>query len=59
MTPLPEPDAPERMAGLVTDAVAKGARVLNARAGRLDATTFFPAVVGPVTPGMRSTDWLF
>ena len=53
MTPLPEPDAPERMAALVADAVAKGARVLNARAGRLDATTFFPAVVGPVTPGMR------
>ena len=53
MTPLPEPDASERMAGLVADAVAKGARVLNARGGRLDATTFFPAVVGPVTPGMR------
>jgi len=53
VTPLPEPDAPERMAGLVADAVAKGARVLNARAGRLDATTFFPAVVGPITPEMR------
>lgn len=53
VTPLPEPDAPERMAALVADAEAKGAQVLNARAGRLDATTFFPAVVGPVTKGMR------
>lgn len=53
VTPLPEPDAPERMAALVSDALARGARVLNARAGRIDATTFFPAVVGPVAPGMR------
>jgi glyceraldehyde-3-phosphate dehydrogenase (NADP+) len=53
VTPLPEPDAPERMAALVADAEAKGARVLNGRAGRVDATTFFPAVVGPVTKGMR------
>jgi len=53
VTPLPEPDAPERMAALVADAEAKGARVLNTRGGRLDATTFFPTVVAPVTPGMR------
>jgi len=53
VTPLPEPDAPERMEALVADAVAHGATVRNARAGRLDATTFFPAVVAPVTPAMR------
>ena len=53
VTPLTEPGAPERMAALVADAVAKGARVINARAGRLDATTFFPAVVAPVDPSMR------
>ena len=53
VTPLPEPEAPERMEALVADAVAKGARVMNSRAGRLDATTYFPAVVAPVTHLMR------
>lgn len=53
VTPLPGAESVERMEALVADAVAHGARVRNARAGRLDATSFFPTVVGPVSPACR------
>lgn len=53
VTALPGAGSVERMEAFVADALAHGATVRNARAGRLDATTFFPAVVSPVSPAMR------
>ncbi len=53
ITPLPEAGKIETLETLVADAKAKGASVVNARAGALDATTFFPAVVAPVRPDAR------
>ncbi len=53
ITPLPEPDKPERLAGLVQDAVSKGASVANAYGGLSNASFYFPSVVYPVTPAME------
>lgn len=52
VTPLPEPDKAQRLAALVDDAVAKGARVIN-KGGHADHTFYAPAVVYPVTADMR------
>jgi len=53
ITPLPEPGKVEALQALVEDAKAKGASVANTRAGALDRTSFFPAVVGPIRPDAR------
>lgn len=53
VTPLPGDGSVARMEAFVADAVARGATVRNARAGRVDATTYFPALVAPVGPSMR------
>jgi glyceraldehyde-3-phosphate dehydrogenase (NADP+) len=53
LTPLPEPGKPAAMQALVDDARAKGAAVANRRAGPIDATSFFPAVLSPAAPGTR------
>lgn len=53
LTPLPEYGKPEAMEALVADAVAKGARVVNAHGGKKRGTFFFPAVVWPVAPTAR------
>ena len=53
ITPLPEPGKPGLLQDLVADAVAKGARVVNADGGRVEHTMMIPAVVYPVAPGMR------
>jgi glyceraldehyde-3-phosphate dehydrogenase (NADP+) len=53
ITPLPSTAEVERMGALLADAVAKGARVLNAGGGESSGTLFRPAVVYPVAPGMR------
>ena len=53
VTPLPGEGSVERMEAFVADAVARGATIRNARAGRVDATTYFPALVAPVGPSMR------
>lgn len=52
LTPLPETDKTAWLQGFVDDAVAKGARVVNA-GGRAEGTFYRPAVVYPVVPGMR------
>ncbi|MCA9513618.1 MAG: aldehyde dehydrogenase family protein [Myxococcales bacterium] len=52
LTPLPEDGKAARLGELVDDAVAHGARVVNAGGASL-ATFFRPAVVYPVTPGAR------
>jgi glyceraldehyde-3-phosphate dehydrogenase (NADP+) len=49
ITPLPEDNKPEWLAELVADAVAKGAKVMNAGGGESSGTFFSPAVVYPVS----------
>lgn len=54
ITPLPDPDAPKYLAGLVEDATSKGAKVINERGGETDRTLVFPSVLFPVTTEMRA-----
>jgi glyceraldehyde-3-phosphate dehydrogenase (NADP+) len=53
ITPLAEPGKPEFLAGLVAEACAAGARVVNAGGGRAHGTFYSPAIVYPVSPGTR------
>ncbi len=48
ITPMPDPEHPGYLAGLVQDAVAKGARVANAGGGEWALTLFQPALVADV-----------
>ena len=50
VTPLPDPEHPGYLAGLVKDAVGKGARVVNSAGGEWRGTLFRPALVYPVSP---------
>jgi len=53
ITPLPEPDKSKYLTELVTDAIEKGAKVVNEDGGRFNKTFFYPAVLYPVTDKMR------
>jgi len=53
LTPLPERGKVAEMEAYVDDAIAKGAKVVNQYAGRVNDTSFFPAVLYPVSKGMR------
>jgi glyceraldehyde-3-phosphate dehydrogenase (NADP+) len=53
VTPLPDPGHPDFLAGLIDDAVQRGARVLNPGGGERAATLFRPALVSPVDAGAR------
>ena len=53
LTPLPEPGKVAYLAGLVEDAKAHGAKVINPGGGTARASFFQPAVLYPVGPGMR------
>ncbi len=53
ITPLPEAGKSAYLAGLVEDAVALGARVVNPLGARAEGTFFTPAVVAPVDARMR------
>ncbi|MGV8920879.1 MAG: NADP-dependent glyceraldehyde-3-phosphate dehydrogenase [Pseudomonas sp.] len=53
LTPLPEMGKTEYLSGLVADAVAKGAKVVNAHGGEIRSSFFYPAVLYPVSPQMR------
>jgi glyceraldehyde-3-phosphate dehydrogenase (NADP+) len=53
LTPLPEPSKIEYLSGLVSDAVEKGAKVVNPGGGATRGSFFYPAVLYPVTPDMR------
>jgi acyl-CoA reductase-like NAD-dependent aldehyde dehydrogenase len=50
ITPMPDPNHPAYLEGLVRDAVAKGARVLNRGGGEWAGTLYRPALVYPVPP---------
>ncbi|WP_448951836.1 NADP-dependent glyceraldehyde-3-phosphate dehydrogenase [Labrys neptuniae] len=53
ITPLPDQAKADYMRACVEDAVAKGAKVINADGGDEAATLFRPAVVYPVAEGMK------
>jgi len=53
LTPLPEKDKPAYIQGLIEDAKAKGAGVLNSKGGVLTENYIFPAVLFPINKTMR------
>ncbi|NIE74732.1 NADP-dependent glyceraldehyde-3-phosphate dehydrogenase [Pantoea sp. Ap-967] len=53
LTPLPEPGKLAYLDGLVADATAKGARVLNEGGGSSRGSFFYPALLYPVNRDMR------
>lgn len=53
LTPLPEPNKPEYLAGLISDAQEKGAQVINPDGGTAVGPFVYPAVLYPVNKAMR------
>jgi len=53
LTPLPEPNKPAYIQGLIEDAESKGAKILNAKGGQISDNYIFPAVLYPVTKDME------
>jgi glyceraldehyde-3-phosphate dehydrogenase (NADP+) len=53
VTPVAEKGKTDYLRELVSDAVAKGARVVNPAGGTVCGSFFFPAVLYPVRPDMR------
>jgi glyceraldehyde-3-phosphate dehydrogenase (NADP+) len=53
LTPLPEPGKPDYIQGLIDDAKAKGAEILNKKGGKRYDNYIWPAVLYPVTKDMR------
>lgn len=53
LSPLPERNKAIEMEAYVKDACDNGARVINEKAGIVDETSFFPAVLFPVNDSMR------
>lgn len=53
LTPLPEPYKIDYLNECITDAEAKGAKVMNENGGVSKASFFFPAVVYPVNSEMK------
>ena len=53
ITPLPESEKPTYLAGLVRDAENHGARVVNRGGGTAVNSFFYPALLYPVSSGMR------
>lgn len=53
LTPLPEPGKVDYLKGLVDDACAHGARIVNEHGGESLETFFYPAILYPVNDKMR------
>jgi len=53
LTPLPEPNKPAYIQGLIEDAESKGAKILNSKGGQVSDNYIFPAVLYPVTKDME------
>lgn len=53
LTPLPEPDKVKYLKGLVDDATANGAKVINENGGESFESFFYPALLSPVNSKMR------
>ncbi len=53
LTPLPEKEKPDYIQGLIDDALANGAKVMNGKGGIRTENYIFPAVLFPVNKKMR------
>ena len=55
ITPLPEPNKPKFLEGMIADAIAKGATLANDKqgGGEIAGALMTPAIVDGVTPSMR------
>lgn len=53
LTPLPEPDKPAYIQGLIDDALGKGAEVMNKKGGQHLDNFIWPAVLYPVSKDMQ------
>jgi len=53
ITPLPEPDKPQYLTDLITDARQYGAEVINPHGGAVYHSFFYPAILFPVNNRMR------
>ncbi|MCL6217558.1 NADP-dependent glyceraldehyde-3-phosphate dehydrogenase [Zunongwangia pacifica] len=53
LTPLPEPEKPAYIQGLIEDAQQKGAKIINKKGGEISDNFIFPAVLFPVTKDMK------
>jgi glyceraldehyde-3-phosphate dehydrogenase (NADP+) len=53
LTPLPEPDKVEYLKSLMSDALSKGAKVINQDGGESCHSFFYPALLYPVNSRMR------
>ncbi len=53
LTPLPEPNKPSYLIECIEDAKLKGARVVNPHGGENYKSIVYPAIVYPVTEGMK------
>ena len=53
LTPLPEPNKPQYIQGLIDDAIEKGAKIINAKGGETTENYIFPAVLYPVNKEME------
>lgn len=53
LTPLPETEKPAYIQGLIDDATAKGAKIINQKGGQHSENYIFPAVLYPVNKEMR------
>ena len=53
ITPLPEPEKPAYLQGLVEDACVNGARVVNKGGGSVSGSLVYPALLYPVSSAMR------
>jgi acyl-CoA reductase-like NAD-dependent aldehyde dehydrogenase len=53
LTPLPEPHKPAYLKECIDDAVEKGARVVNENGGTSNESFVFPAILYPVSKGMK------
>lgn len=53
LTPLPEPGKVDYLNGLLQDALAKGAKVINPGGGESRESFFYPALLSPVRADMR------
>ncbi|OYX83781.1 MAG: NADP-dependent glyceraldehyde-3-phosphate dehydrogenase [Flavobacteriales bacterium 32-34-25] len=53
LTPLPEAEKPAYIQGLIDDATAKGAKIINQKGGQHSENYIFPAVLFPVNKEMR------
>jgi glyceraldehyde-3-phosphate dehydrogenase (NADP+) len=53
LTPLPEPEKPAYIQGLIDDAILKGAKIINKKGGETTENYIFPAVLYPVSKDSR------